>query len=116
MYKGETTVGKMYKVKITTLKKDLNKDLADRYLANPDGFGPCHLFEEGQVFVADGFLSCPEGFCQEAWQNIWSYALAISRGGTFAPYTKEENQWVACCTDGLRPVAFLLERGEEMVF
>ncbi|MCL2496709.1 MAG: TIGR04076 family protein [Clostridiales bacterium] len=109
-------MGKMYRVKITVLKKDCYKELAEKYLANASTFGPCSCFEVGQETVADGFLSCPPDFCAEAWQNIWPYALAISRGGTFAPYTKEENQWVACCTDGLRPVSFLIERGEEMDF
>lgn len=109
-------MGKMYKVKITVLQKTVYPELAKKYLADPESFGPCNIFREGQEFIADGFLACPEGFCAEAWQNIWPNCLAISRGGTYAPYTKEENQWVCCCTDGLRPVSFLLERGEEMQF
>jgi uncharacterized repeat protein (TIGR04076 family) len=107
-------MGTMYKVKITVIKRECYADLAEKYLADGKSFGACPVFGDGQEFVADGFLSCPEGFCAEAWQNIWSYALAISRGGTFAPYTKDENKWVCCCTDGLRPVSFLLERGPEM--
>jgi uncharacterized repeat protein (TIGR04076 family) len=109
-------MGKMYKVKITVLQCAAYPELAEKYLAAADSFGPCDMFQVGQQFIADGFLACPAGFCAEAWQNIWPSCLAISRGGTFAPYTKEENQWVCCCTDGLRPVTFLLERGEEMLF
>lgn len=109
-------MSKMYKLKITVLKKDVDHDLAAQFLAKPENFAACPYFEVGQVIEADGFLPCPEGFCAEAWQNIWPYCLAISRGGTFAPYTKEENKWVACCSDGLRPVSFLIERGEEMEF
>ncbi len=109
-------MGKMYKVKITVLQKDCYPELAKKYLAEPEKFEACPVFQEGQVFEAGGFLSCPEGFCAEAWQNLWPYCLAISRGGTFAPYTKEQNKWVACCTDGLRPVSFLIERGDEMEF
>ncbi len=109
-------MGKMYKVKITVIKKVVNKELADKYLkpSIAEHYDTCPLFEVGQTFIADGFLTCPQGFCYEAWQNIWPYALAIARGGTFHPYTKEENQWISCCTDGLKPVTFLLERGEEM--
>lgn len=102
----------MYKVKITVLKKEIYPELAKDFLANPDAFTACPVFKEGQVIEADGFLACPAGFCAEAWQNIFPYCLAISRGGTFAPYTKGENKWIACCTDGLRPVSFLIERGE----
>jgi uncharacterized repeat protein (TIGR04076 family) len=107
-------MGKMYKVKITVLRRDLHRDLAEEFLAAPDQLDRCSMYHEGQTFTADGFLSCPDGFCAEAWQNIWPSALAISRGGTFTPYAKEDYKWVACCTDGLRPVSFLLERGEEM--
>ena len=106
-------MGKMYKVKITVLQKNFYPELGEKYLGIKD-FAPCPCFEEGDVFIADGFLGCPEGFCAEAWHDVWNYCLAISRGGTFAPYAKEENQWVCCCTDGLRPVSFLLERDEEM--
>lgn len=109
-------MGKMYKVKITVLRRAIYPDLAKEYLSDPGSLSPCSMFEDGQVFIADGFLGCPEGMCAEAWQAIWPSALAISRGGTFAPYTKRENEWVCCCTDGLRPVTFLLERGDEMQF
>lgn len=107
-------MGKMYKVKITVLKRALYPALAEQYLSNPASLAQCEMYHDGQEFIADGFLACPEGFCAEAWQAIWPNCLAISRGGTFAPYTKHENKWVTCCTDGLRPVTFLLERGEEM--
>jgi len=109
-------MGKMYKVKIKVLQRAAYPELAKQYLADTENFGPCSCLQDGQEFVADGFLACPEGLCAEAWQNIWANCLAISRGGTYAPYTKEENLWVCCCTDGLRPVTFLLERGEEMQF
>lgn len=109
-------MGKMYKVKITVLRRGLNKDLADEYLAPHVAakFDKCPLFEEGQQFIADGFLVCPEGFCSEAWTNMWPYAMAIARGGTYHPYTKDENKWIVSCADGLKPVTFLLERGDEM--
>jgi len=106
-------MGKMYKLKVTVLKRTVYQDLAQEYLADAAGFAACPVFKDGQTFEADAFLSCPDGFCAEAWQNIYPYALAISRAGTFAPYTKDENKWVCCCTDGLRPVSFLLERAGE---
>ena len=109
-------MGKMYRVKITVLRRAIYPDLAKEYLSDPDSLAPCGMFTDGQVFDADGFLACPSGFCAEAWQTIWPSCLAISRGGTFAPYTKDEYKWVCCCPDGLRPVTFLIERGDEMQF
>jgi uncharacterized repeat protein (TIGR04076 family) len=106
----------MYKVKLTVIKREHNPDLCEEYLSDPSSIGPCGMFTDGQEFVVDGFLGCPEGMCTEAWQTLWPSLLAISRGGTFAPYTKRENEWVACCPDGLRPVVFRIERGEEMAF
>lgn len=107
-------MGKMYKVKITVIQRAVFPELAKRYLTDFESFDKCSCMEDNQEFIAGGFMDCPEGFCAEAWQNIWPNVLAISRGGTYAPYVNRENMWIACCTDGLRPVTFLLERGEEM--
>ena len=48
-----------------------------------------------------------------AWQDLYPNVIALSRGGGYGPYTKEDHSFIACCTDGVRPVTFLLERGEE---
>jgi uncharacterized repeat protein (TIGR04076 family) len=109
-------MGKMYKVKITVLQRELYPELAKDILSDPGSLRQCEMFMEGQEFIADGFLKCPDGMCAEAWQTLWPSALAISRGGTFAPYAKREHEWAVCCPDGLRPVTFKLERGDEMRF
>lgn len=61
----------MYRCKITVLKREFYKELADEYIPFPD-FGPCHMMKEGDVFITSGPFgnSKPEGFCDMAWQAI----------------------------------------------
>lgn len=106
----------MYKVKITVLRKVLYEDIANEYLTNGKNVGACDYFEEGDVFIADGMMSPPENFCPFAWNDIFANVMSISRGGTFVPWDKEDYSHIVCCTDGVRPVTFLLERDEEMEF
>ena len=49
-------MGKMYRVKITVLRRAIYPDLAKEYLSDPDSLAPCGMFTDGQVFDADGFL------------------------------------------------------------
>lgn len=110
-------MGKMYKVKVTVLRRALYSDLAEKYLAIGDKLTPCKCFTDGQVFLCDAMMACPEGFCcAQAWSALYPQILSISRGGTYHPWTKEENVEIGCCTDGLRPVTFLIERAEEQPF
>ena len=97
----------MAKVKITVLKKTLNKELAEKYCQ--PGASICTSFEEGQEFVVDG-LAQPENFCAWAWDDIHKVLLALWSGGSFHPWMKEKNNIIACCTDGIRPVFFNVER------
>ena len=101
----------MYKVKITVLKKAFYPDLAAQYLNGADFDCPC--MQVGDTFVAGGMMDMPEGFCAMAWQDLYPNVIALSRGGGYGPYTKEDHSFIACCTDGVRPVTFILERGEE---
>lgn len=109
-------MGKMYNVKITVLNRAIYPELAEKYLAIGSGLQKCSCFKDGQVITADPFLKCPEGFCAQAWNAIYPQLLTISHGGTYHPWTKDEYVEVGCCTDGLRPVTFLIERGEEQPF
>ncbi len=106
----------MYKVKITVLRKVLYEDIADKYLTGGKEVGSCDYFEEGDTIIVEGMMQQPENFCPFAWRDIYPQVMAISRGGTFAPWDKKDYSHIVCCTDGVRPVTFLLERDEEMTF
>ena len=100
-------------VKITVIEKALHADLAAK-LRNAD-LKPCDSLELGQKFIAG--LNMPDGFCAWAWQDIYRMVLALQTGGSFnrglfTGWMREDNTAVACCTDGFRPVSFLMERVE----
>ena len=94
-------------VKITVLRKLYHKDLMEKYTDSGD-WGPCSALQEGQEFTvtANEPWKMPEGFCGWAWADIQKIVWGMARGGP--------NVFVACCTDGYRPVLFLLEKlGEQ---
>ncbi|RJS89401.1 TIGR04076 family protein [Candidatus Bathyarchaeota archaeon] len=51
----------------------------------------------------------PEGFCSWAWDDISKVVNVLRFGGNF-PWFEEEGISINCCTDGLRPVIFKIER------
>lgn len=92
--------GKNYSCKITILKKTLNEDYIRQY---KDGGGDiCTVFKEGQEFVVSSPWVPPDGFCSWAWADIRTYIHLVAAG--------QFKTFVACCTDGFRPVFFKLER------
>ncbi len=100
--------------RITVLKKYYDAELAKEYVRDGD-VGPCPAFEVGQTFTmgAAGKNEKPEGFCQEAWDCIGKYAFAFAHGGGAmfqGVWMKDERVMIATCNDGVRPVAFKLER------
>ena len=97
----------MQKCKITVLKRNFYQDLADEYIPL-EGFGPCEMMEEGDVFITRGVFGneCPEGFCQMAWQAICIQASTLAGGGKVFGHDEVH---IACCNDGVRPVVFRLE-------
>ena len=96
------------KLKITVLKKIFNQEIAEKY--GQDAVVPCSAFTEGQEFVTDG-MTQPDGFCGWAWNDIHKVCLTLLKGGTFAPgWMKDDKSLIASCTDGFRPVVFLVER------
>lgn len=93
------------KVKITVLRRTQNADLLKSYADSV--WEPCERLAEGREFIAEG-ANMPGGFCSWAWCDIQKYVLTLARGGNFrgaAPGT-----FVTCCTDGFRPVFFLIQR------
>ncbi|MBN1799400.1 MAG: TIGR04076 family protein [Spirochaetales bacterium] len=96
------------KCKITVLKRMINKELADEYLTD-NKLTACDMFTDGQEFIAKDAFSIPEGFCSWAWADMRGYILATTTGGSF-PWMRRQQAVIACCTDGLRPVVFKIER------
>lgn len=100
----------MSKCKITVVKRTINQDLVDEYLdPKRENFGPCPAFEDGQEFAIEEFPSKPEGFCDWAWSIIHKDVVAMMFGGAY-PWIKQPGTAITCCTDGLRPVIFKVER------
>ena len=95
-------------VKITVLKRTVNNDFLDQYADSR--WDPCEIFKEGQEFISKEGYDMPEGFCGWAWADILKCVLTLSRGGNFLGV--KPGKFVSCCTDGFRPVFFLLERME----
>jgi uncharacterized repeat protein (TIGR04076 family) len=44
------------------------------------------------------------------WNDIHTMVLALMAGGNFTQWMKEDNTYNACCTDGIKPVVFKLEK------
>lgn len=101
----------MSSCKITVLKKMLDTELAEEYCESE--VSPCLCFQEGQEFVA-GFEK-PQNFCDWAWNDIHKYVAVLLSSGNFSTdafkgWMKDEKTMIACCTDGVRPVVFKIER------
>lgn len=97
-------------LKITVLKKlDRNELFSDNVPVDSEEEPVCTLFDEGQVFEVGPDGKMPEGFCTWAWNNIYLQAVHLMLGGDL-PWLKTKGECVACCTDGLRPVLFHLQR------
>ena len=97
----------MAKLRITVLKRMFNQDLADTY--STPGTEVCGRFEDGQQFIVEG-LDQPAGFCAWAWNDIHKAVLTLQKEGTFKSFMRADNNIIACCTDGIRPVVFNVER------
>jgi len=85
--------------KITVLKRTINEDLTKKYLKEEAQL--CNRLKEGQEFTCTSPYRPPEGFCQWAWADIRSSILAA--------YNGSPGPSIVCCTDGSRPVIFLVE-------
>lgn len=94
-------------VKITVLKKLETGEVFKEYAGK--GVEPvCPMVPLGQEYISKG-MKMPDGFCSWAWADIQRDVAHLSMGGDF-PWIKKKGAMVSCCTDGLRPVIFKLER------
>ena len=88
------------KIKITVLRRTLNEDLNKEY-ANGKAEA-CNVVQEGKEYICESPWLAPEGFCQWAWADIRTYIHLVNQG--------VYNPMIVCCTDGLRPVFFKIEK------
>lgn len=106
-------------VKITVLRRMSNPDLIEEYTPEDEpGWRLCEHFQEGQEFMVEmegreEFMvemdTVPKDFCVWAWAAIEKDVSILALGGN-APWINKQGVLISCCTDGLRPVVFKLER------
>ena len=102
----------MSKCKITVVKRTINQDLIDEYLSDDrENFGLCQAYDDGQEFIIESFPLKPDGFCDWAWADIHRDVVAVMFGGSYS-WINQPGTAITCCTDGLRPVIFKVERIE----
>ncbi len=97
--------------KISVLKTMYNADLDAEYRRDDVHHGPCPLFKEGQEFFVEYIAQRPQGFeCDWAWDDIHKILFTFMRNGDFGTWMKNPDNFVTCCTDGVKPVVFKIER------
>lgn len=94
-------------VKITVAKKLPTHEIFKEY-ADVEMQPTCNVMQDGKEYTSKG-MSMPEGFCSWAWSDIQRDVVHLAMGGDF-PWIKKKGFMISCCTDGLRPVVFKLER------
>jgi uncharacterized repeat protein (TIGR04076 family) len=107
----------MARVKITVFKRVDPAVIFDGKVPNKPGtndpYVTCEAFKEGQEFIVEDSLAKPEGFCNWAWRDIFKDVSVMRFGGNFWPGWVEKGKMYSCCTDGIRPVSFFMERLED---
>jgi len=96
---GQKSVPPAKGVRITVLKTSVQAEF-QKYRERE--ITPCSQLKEGQEFLVEVPWYQPEGFCAWAWADIRTYIHIVHAGA--------RDRFVACCTDGFRPVFFKLER------
>lgn len=101
----------MKQCKITVVQCAYFPDIVREYSNFGPDHGPCPVFREGQTFFTG--LDMPEGFCSWAWDDIHKHVFAALGGADFNAIvencSKDPSKIIGCCTDGFRPVTFLIE-------
>lgn len=97
----------MKTIKITVLKKVIHEDLINKY--EKPQINPCPL-KENDVFISKS-ASIPDNFCQSAWITLYPYVFSLSNNASslFDEWMIDEKSAIVSCSDGFRPVSFLLE-------
>ncbi|MCJ7632272.1 TIGR04076 family protein [Candidatus Bathyarchaeota archaeon] len=102
----------MGKIRITVLSRlDPKHIFGENIPINPrtgKKWELCSKFNDGQEFFVEEDEKMPEGFCSWAWHDLYKDLSVLKYGGNF-PWAKK-GESITCCTDGIRPVSFKLER------
>jgi uncharacterized repeat protein (TIGR04076 family) len=98
--KGIKYFEEKYYCKITVLKCDFNGNLYSQYPYRHAM--PCGRLTVGQEFITKCRWDPPEGLCIWAWRDLIPIIQSFHEG--------RDDPAIQCCTDGLRPVTFKLER------
>jgi uncharacterized repeat protein (TIGR04076 family) len=97
--------------KITVLKTLYHPDLAEEYRRPDVPKGPCPFFKVGDEFTVAYLAERPEEFkCDWAWHDIHKIIMILMTKGDFGTWMKDKNNFITCCTDGIKPVIFKIER------
>jgi uncharacterized repeat protein (TIGR04076 family) len=98
-------------VKITVVKKIDSKDIYGKKMPEtPADFKTtCPLWEEGREFIVASDGKMPQDFCSWAWHDIHRDLCVVRYGGKY-PWLAQSGLAYACCSDGLRPVIFKIEK------
>ena len=99
----------MKKVRITVIKKEFYPDFAEKYLTEGGEVGACPLMNLGDSFLYEGGAVMPKGLCPWAWIDLYRGVNALSAGATYKPWNNRDGVQILCCSDGIRPVVFLVE-------
>ena len=100
---------KLTRIKISVIKRFSPADVFGHDMKTPSGkdIPVCQSFENGQEFIVED-LAKPGGFCGWAWHDMYKELSLLVFGG--AENWKEPNKAYVCCTDGMRPGCFKLEK------
>ena len=89
------------------MKKACHEDLIEKYENPLDN--ACDM-AVGQVFISTDAKK-PDGLCDAAWESMSSFVLTLACGGGdfYNGWMKNKHSAMISCSDGFRPVSYLLE-------
>ena len=99
-----------YDVKITVLRRLVVEEIHEEF-AQEEVHDICSKYREGQVFLSKN-VQKPEGFCSWAWPVLQDKVLYLALGHDY-PWIRQKGTEIVCCSDGLHPVLYKLERIEK---
>jgi uncharacterized repeat protein (TIGR04076 family) len=102
-------VEKASNLKITVLRRFKPEEVFDKPPAKGSAISECVLFEDGQIFHVKEDGRIPEGFCGWAWDDLYKVIQTLRFHGNFQ-WFDEPGVSISCCSDGVRPVIFKIER------
>ena len=106
----------LHRVKITVLKKIDPEIIFNGHIPfRPESnqlYTICDAVDEGEEFIVEKDREMPSGFCASAWKAIGNSLSVIQWGGDYYP-NLPRGVAITCCSDGIRPVSFKLERLED---